>query len=271
MNWWIDAAQYATEALAFVLILRLLSLRDRRERVYLTFALFLGAELLSTVGYFVLRHRFDYRLLWICSTSILWIFYLSVVYSLAKAVLAELPGILRFSRSLLTIVFPLAVLVALSTARSEYWATGGANFRNQIDRVLVIWYVLDRAISMSALLVLIVILAFILWFPVKMSRNLAILSIGFVVYFGSETGLGLLRSYSGRGVLQASTIALVSICGNLVLVLCFAYWIAFIDSKGQTAQVRIGHSWRPADQTRLIQQLESLDLALLRNSRRLEL
>jgi len=271
MNWWIDAAQYATETLSLVLILRLMFLRDRQQSVYLIFALFLAAELLTTAGYFVLRSRLDYRLFWICSTSILWIFYLSVVYSLAKAVLAELPGILRFSRKLLIIVFPLAIFIALSTARSEYWATGGANFKDRTDRVLVVWYVLDRAISMSALLVLIVILAFILWFPVKMSRNLAILSIGFVVYFGSETGLDLLRTYSGRGVLQPYTIAILDTCGSLVLIFCFAYWIAFIDLKGQTVQVRLGHSWRPADQIKLIQQLESLDLALLRNSRRLEL
>jgi hypothetical protein len=268
MTWWIEAAQYATEALSLILILRLFLLRDRREKVYLIFALFLVAELLSSLGFFILRHRVDYRLLWIFTTSLLWIFYLAVVYSLARAVLAELPGILRFSRKFLIVVFPLSILVALSTARGEYWATGGASFKNQIDRVLVICYVLDRAISMSALLVLIVILAFILWFPVKMSRNLAILSVGFVVYFGALTGLDLLRSYSGRGMFQRHTIAIFDVCANLVLVLCFAYWIAFMDLKGKTAQVRIGHSWRPADQTRLIQQLESLDLALLQSSRR---
>jgi hypothetical protein len=56
-----------------------------------------------------------------------------------------------------------------------------------------------------------------------------------------------------------------------MVICCFLYWIVFIDPKGQTAQVRMGHSWRSTEQSKLIQQLEALNLALLRNSQRLEL
>jgi hypothetical protein len=274
MGWWTNAVQYATEALAIVLILRLLSLRNRHQRVYIVFSLFLAIELLSTAVYFVSIQWWsgvDYRLLWICSTFVLWLFSLAVVYSLAQAILAELPGILRFSRRLLNTIFPLALVIALSTVWSEYLATGGAKWADPIDRLLIVWYSVDRAISMAALVVLVAILAFILWFPVKMSRNLAIFSIGFGIYFASKTGLALLRTHAAQGVLSVSTISVLSTCVNLVLVLCFTYWIIFIDLKGQTAQVRLGHIWRPTDQGSLIEQLESLDLALLRSSRRLEL
>jgi len=49
------------------------------------------------------------------------------------------------------------------------------------------------------------------------------------------------------------------------------YWIAFIVPQGEAAQVRMGHSWRLAEQNRLVEQLESLNGALMRSSQRLPL
>jgi hypothetical protein len=208
---------------------------------------------------------------WIVSTVAGWVFSLALVYSLAKAVLAGLPGVFRFSKILLNLVFPLAILLALSTARGEYWITGASHYSDPRDRLLLIGAVVDRAISMAALLILVAILAFILWFPVKMPRNLAVISVGLVIYFGSKTGLNLLRTYATPGTISRSSTELLSTCASMVAVFCFLYWIVFIDAKGQTAQVRMGHSWHAAEQGRLIQQLESINLALLRSSQRLEL
>jgi hypothetical protein len=272
MNLWISAAQYATEMLACVLIVRLFSLRNKREGVYVVFALFLIFQLLTTAEYFLLSHwpgaKVDYRIVWLVSTAAGWPFSLLLVYSLAKAVLAGLPGVFRFSRNLLNLVFPLAILVALLTVRGEYWITGASRYSDPTDRFLMIGSVVDRAISMAALSVLLAILAFILWFPVKMPRNLAIISVGLVVYFGSKTGLALLRTYAVPGTISRSLTEVLSTCVSVVVVSCFLYWIIFIDPKGQTSHVRMGHSWHAGEQGKLIQQLESLNLALLRNSQR---
>jgi hypothetical protein len=199
---------------------------------------------------------------------------LSLVYSLAKAVLAGLPGVFRFSRILLNSVFPLAILGALLTVRAEYAVTGAWRYSDPTDRLVMVGSVVDRAISMASLLVLAAILAFILWFPVRMPRNLAIISVGLVVYFGSKTGVELLRSYAVSGAISRSSQDLrevLSLTVSVIVICCFLYWIVFIDPKGQTSQVRMGHSWRASEQTKLIQQLEALNIALLRNSQRFEL
>jgi hypothetical protein len=278
MNWWISAPQYATETLALVLIVRLLSLRDRREGVYLVFALFLAFQLLSATEYLVLSrwfvHKVDYRLVWIVSTVASWLFSLWLVYSLAKAVLAGLPGVFRFSRILLNSVFPLAIIGALLTVRGEYSITGAWRYPDPVDRLVMVGSVLDRAISMASLLVLVAILTFILWFPVKMPRNLAVISVGLVVYFGSKTGLELLRSYAVSGTISRSSQdfrEVVSVGASVIVICCFLYWIVFINPKGQTSQVRMGHSWRASEQGKLMEQLEALNLALLRSSQRVEL
>jgi len=273
MTLWTNAAQYAIDALAILLIVRLLSLKVRREGVYLVFALFLAFQIFTSLEFFAvkwLQLNVDYRLLWLVSTLVMWVFSLALVYSLSKVVLAELPGIQRLSRKLLNIVFVVAIGLAASTVSGEYTATGGAKLLDRIDRVLVAAYTIDRAIAMSASLVLVVILAFILWFPVKMPRNLAIFSVGFVIYFTAKTAFSLFRTYSAPGAYSHTIGQWVSVAINLVLVACFIYWVVFIDPKGQTAQVRIGHSWHVADQNRLIDQLEALNSALLRSSRDFE-
>jgi hypothetical protein len=269
MNSWINAAQYATEILAIVLVVRLLWLRERREGVYYIIIVFLLVQTSQSLIYFAYTKwaidQIDYRLIWLSLTAFLAGFSLWLVYALAKAVLTELPGILRFSRTLLNVAFPLAIVIAFSTAKSEYGLIRGAD---PMDRLMRICSVADRGISMAAALLLLIILAFILWFPVKMSKNLAIFSIGFVVYFASKTGLDLIHLYSGLG---AKAITILSTVDSVVLILCFLYWIFFIGTQGQTAQVRIGHSWRVAEQAKLLERLESLNGALMRTSQRMQM
>jgi hypothetical protein len=71
-------------------------------------------------------------------------------------------------------------------------------------------------------------------------------------------------------VSTAKGTVVLSLLANLVLVLCFLYWIIFLDPMEQNVEVRIGHSWRLAEQNKLLEQLEAINGILLRNSQRLE-
>jgi len=102
-----------------------------------------------------------------------------------------------------------------------------------------------------------------LWFPVRMPRNLAIFSTGFVIWFAAKTGLLLARSYW-----SPESVDFLSTSMNVILSACFAYWSVFITQQGETAAVRIGHSWHVGEQERLIGQLEAMNTALLRAARR---
>ena len=80
MNSWINAAQYATEILAIVLVFRLLWLRERREGIYYIFIAFLLVETFQSLLYFAYTkwavNQIDYRLLWLCFTAFLSLFSL---------------------------------------------------------------------------------------------------------------------------------------------------------------------------------------------------
>jgi hypothetical protein len=273
MNW-SRTAQYVFDILALFLIIRLAAIRARLPGVYHVFVAFVGFQLLDSLVSLALyalysKYAFyrelhlDYRLFWMPLQIVSWLLSLWMVYALLSELLKSLPGILRFSRVLLNVIFAVAILLALLTVLPEYTAAGGAHYPDLIDRALTAVFVVNRAVAMAALLALVCILAFILWFPVEMHRNLAVFSVGLVIYFTSRVALLLARSY-----LSHENTRLLSTTMTLVLAACFAYWILFITPHGQAVQVRWGHSWRLDEQRRLVTQLESMNTALLRSAAR---
>ncbi|MBV9762019.1 MAG: hypothetical protein JO340_15760 [Acidobacteriaceae bacterium] len=260
-----DIAQYISGGLALALVMRLLLLR--LHRVYKVFCAFLLFDLFSSAVFFVLTYgsfaHADYRIVWMALRPAAWILSLWMVYALVDAVLANLPGIRRLSHKILNGAFVGALLVALLTAEPEYAASKLAGSTDAVMRALGAAFVMERVIFMAALLVLLAVLAFILWFPVQMPRNLAVFSIGFTVFFLVTAALLLARTY-----LPGGSLSLFSDIATSVLAACYVYWLLFLNRAGETRPVRMGHSWGPAEQGRLVGQLEAMNTALLRSVRR---
>jgi hypothetical protein len=253
---------YVNNGLGFILIVRLLLLR--LHHVYRVFCLFLVFNLLSSyIALSVVNNAKVYRLVWIGITGVGDVFSLWMVYAVLNAILKNYAGILRFSRRVLNITFVLAFVITLSTARLEYAVSGYAAYVDPIKRDVGVTLVFDRVIVMTALLVLLAILGFILWWPVAMPRNLAVFSIGLVFYFSLQTGVLLVRSFWSHDASEA-----VYLVAALALSACFAYWAIFINAEGETVPVRLGHSWHASEQKRLLEQLEAMNTALLRAAKR---
>lgn len=239
--------------------------------IYRIFCAFLIFDLLSSVISFAEdafhNPRYDYRITWICLSVVGWVLSLCMVYGLLQAILAGLPGILRFSRRLLNIIFVSAVVLSLLSVRLDVEVSGSsgylAGFVDPIGRAVRIAFDLDRVISTVALLVLLAMLLFVLWFPVRMPRNLVIFSIGFVIYFAANTSLMLTR-----GMWSKQSLYLVSNVIGFILCACYASWAIFITRQGELTTVRIGHGWHRGEQERLVGQLEAMNASLLRAAAR---
>jgi hypothetical protein len=262
---WSPVVQLASDGLSVVLIVRLLILR--LQNVYRVFCAFLLFELLASLITFVERAihnpQLDYRLTWIPLKVIGWILSLWVVYALLQATLTSLPGILKFSRKLLNFTFVLAVLIALWTAKAEYAVSSASSLLTPVGRAVGVTLVLDRAVCTVALLVLIGILGFVVWFPVRIPKNLAVFSFGLLIFFAARTVSLLTWSFW-----SPESLRVVSDLNMLVPGLCCAYWAIFITGRGEQASVRIGHHWQTREQERLIGQLEAMNASLLRAARR---
>ncbi len=266
---WTRVAEVTSDILTVVVIVRFLSLS--LHHVYRIVCAFLAFDLVfSLVGHFeVFLHnpKLDYRITWILLSVIGWALSLCMVYGLLQAILQTLPGILRFSRKLLNVTFISVVAVTLVTTRVDAAFSGPTGFLSGIvdpvGRAVRVAFDLERIISTVALLVLLFILGFVLWFPVRMPRNLVVLSIGLVVYFAANTALMLTR-----GLWSEETLVLVSNVITFILSACYACWAIAITREGETTPVRIGHSWNAGQQERLVSQLEAMNAALMRGARR---
>lgn len=255
-----------SDVLSIVLVIRLvfIGLHD----VYRVFCAFLLLEVATTsIALFVRFSRFndqvDYRILWMVLRVGPWIVSIWMVYALLRAILTNYPGILRASRRALNIVLPVSLAITLLSAGPEYFASGASEPDAPIVRLASMAIILERVISTLALLILLMMLAFILWFPIKMPRNLAVFSIGFFIYFGAKTSLILLRNFWSH-----ESLALLTTGVNSILCACLLSWTFFLTKAGESVPVTIGQSWRPGERKALVHDLDALNALLAQVSRR---
>jgi hypothetical protein len=259
---WTGIALLTNAVLGVVLIVRLLSLR--LHRVYKVFCAYVVFVLLSPPLVLVedWRRGLDYRVVYVLVALSTWVFTLWVVSALLGAILAHLPGILKFSRRLLAIVFALATVLAIIMARPEFHHDQTSRAISSIDFAVRLVSPIERVVITVSLLALLAIQGFILWFPVSLPRNLVLFSIGFVFNFVCETVLLVIR-----GLLPPSASAVIDPVNLFVLTACLLYFSLVITRPGESIPIRLGHIWHSAEQDRLFRQLEQINGALLRSVR----
>jgi hypothetical protein len=249
-----------------LLITKLLSLR--LHRVYYAFCCLLAADLLGSVLWWAsvssfFGHKWDYRPIWLVDRLAVWVFTIWTVALLLQSVLQNFPGILAMSRRVFRYAWLLAAAVGVASAFAEYSVSGIGTQYSSLALALSVGIICERVIATVALLAILLIFAFLLWFPVRIPRNLAYLCSGFVVYFGTITFFFLARSFWSQDTVRlASTI--VSVIGAA----CYIYWAIFINAAGESVPARLTIEWRPTDQARLLEQLEGINQSLLRAARR---
>jgi hypothetical protein len=255
----------AKDLLGVVLVLRLLQLQ--LHGVYRVFAVFVLYECLgSSVVLFqsaLTSRGVDYEWEWLVLSAVGWVITLWMVYAVLEAVLERLPGILKFSRRFLNYTFLAAVIVALITAKAELSGNTVPSGKSALESAVVVGMALERVIATVVLLVLLAIICFVLWFPVKLPRNLVVFSLGLVVYFSCRNVLMLAQEFLAVEAARAAAVASMLVLGG-----CFAYWGVCLSRAGEAAELRLGHGWRSGDQQRLMDQLEAMNAALLRGARR---
>jgi hypothetical protein len=269
---WPSFAQYVELCLGFVLVARLLSLR--LHRVYRYFCVFLLADISGTLLWAIAKRtrgtafHFDYRIAWLSEHVIVWLFTLLTVYALLDAILTQLPGILKLSHRILNASFAAATLIGLLTALPEYRAAANTQtFHNRLAHVVAGAIVLDRVIESVALLTLLGILFFLIWFPVEMSRNLATFFSGFVVYFALQACLSLAVSLLSGGATEF--VRLINLWSAVLVAAVFAYWTFFITEAGEAVPARLHIApLHRREEDLLVAQLEAMNASLLRAVRR---
>lgn len=269
---WPSIAQYVELCLSAVLIVRLLSLG--LHRVYRYFSFFLLADISGTLLWATdVRLRgtpfyVDYRILWFCDLALIWLFTVLTVYALVDALLAQLPGILKLSHKVLNMSFLAALAIAFITALPEYkGAMISQPLPGRLAHLIAAAVVLDRVIATIALITLLSILVFLIWFPVNMSRNLLAFFSGFVVYFSLRACVNLADSLMSNGTPEF--VRFTNLVSAAIVSAIFAGWAIFITKSGENVPAKLHIApWRRAHEDLLVAQLHSMNASLLRAVRR---
>jgi hypothetical protein len=236
----------AQAALLVILIVRLW--RAGLQRVYPFFFSYLLAELLRTIVAFFVPYKGPvYPYVWSAGEGLIACCYALIVVELYRVILRDLPGIASTARRYIT------GTVAIATAGSLLLLRLEQRPRNFVSTLIVI----DRAIVFSLVIFILLVSAFLAYYPIPLNRNVVTYSIGYAVYFLTKATALFVRTLGHRVSQQISFIMLA------VSSACLLFWALTLNRQGEERTLVIGHKWNREDEALLLSKLKAINANLV--------
>ena len=199
------------------------------------------------------RNRMLYAQIYFAGQALKVALAIWVVLELYKLALAGQPALARFGRRTLGYLFFAAAAIS---AMGLFPDVGVSDNRYPI---LLIFLRSERSVDLVTLVVLILMSGFLLWFPVRVRRNVAFCLGGFVLYsFQRWTGLLLI---SLLGPQSARLLSPWMLAASLA---CLLGWTLTLRREGESRIMVTGHRWNSAEAERLTVQLDAINSRLVR-------
>src|SRR6266567_3558252 len=212
------------------------------------FGYLLMASLQTLILPFLPFNSAIYLYTWAVSQGLLTCFCALIVLELYSLILRDLTGLATSSRRYIKICLGVATLGSLLVLLVEQ--TPNVAF----DAFMII----DRAILTSLLIFVLLLTAFLIYYPVPINRNLVVYSIGYAVYFTAKMS-GLLAVNITHAWYHQ--FGLIAVAASTVSML---FWLVGLSRRGEEKTLVIGHRWNREDQDRVLERLKALNASLLR-------
>ncbi|MGH9667268.1 MAG: hypothetical protein ACRD9L_22835, partial [Bryobacteraceae bacterium] len=124
-------------------------------------------------------------------------------------------------------------------------------------------FILYRTVVSSVVLFLFLLMLFLVWFPIEVSRNTTVYCLGYFIYFLSKSFTLLTRNVLGESWNRPLSTATLAVC-----CLCLVLWLLVLSRKGEEVRVAPGSYLRPHEEDRLAGQLDSINASLMRLARK---
>ena len=199
-------------------------------------------------------NRSAYLYLWLSTQPLIWLVNVAVVQETYSLVLREHRGIYSLGRWFYYGAVSVAVILSL-LALVPTWGTP--------TRLHHVFFLVDRGVRTSLAVFLLLLLAFIHWFPVPMCRNLLLHCFVYSAYYLSGSMALLVRTLFGADLnyLVSTILTGVGLAAQLT-------WIIFLSRQGETVPARVPLRRGAEVERRLLEQLDSINTALLRAGRK---
>jgi hypothetical protein len=219
-------------------------------RFFLAYLLFDTVR--SLVLWFYSPGSVSFRKLWLSTEPVMWLLYVLVVRELCSLVFKDYRGIHALGKWIIYGSSAISVLVSIITVLPTWRRSTEAVVSFQ--RYLMI----ERGVDFAIVLLLLLLLAFLVLFPIQLSRNVIIHSILYAIFFMSNSMGILIVNLTGYRLSIT-----VSTCLMGVSVLCVIGWLILMSRDGEQKIMAIRHPV-PVDESRLVAQLAEINATLLR-------
>lgn len=232
--------------------------REKLFRVYrylFAFSMFEAVRVLVAGG--IRRGTSTYANYYYATEPILWIFYALIATEVFTTALRSQNGISKLGRQAITVAVVTSAFLASLSLFVRFQQSSDASW------LLESYITIGRVVFLSLLIFVLLLIMFLSWFPVPMTRNAMVHAGVFTFFFGAKVCILLLRNYFGNAALAVLNMMLA-----VITISSLALWSAMLTSQGELRIVRSGVRRNPLDQRRLLSQLESINRTLLHSARK---
>jgi hypothetical protein len=199
----------------------------------------------------------EYQKLWITTQPLIWLFYILMVRELYRLVLERYKGLYTLGRWAMYFAMVSSVLISALSLIPRIKPSSA-----QRSKLMIYALATERGVNTALAIFIVLLLLFLSFYPVRLSRNVRTHAIIYSAFFLSNTFVSLMRSLFGLKMVDEVNIALLGVAA-----VCVVAWLVLLSPEG--AEVRISEAkLGPQYEGRLLTQLDSLNAALLNVGKR---
>jgi len=223
------------------------------HKIYVNFFRYLIVELVQAWIPLVVPLRSPlYSDLFIVSRVLVVVFCALIVLELYSVTLQELKGIASVARKY--VKGGIAVAVALSLLP--------LTFEKAPRTPTGYLFIFERPILSILVVLVLLISAFLVYYPVPLGRNVIAYLAGYAVYFSTLATMVLFENMGYFWNREKSNVDMG------ISVACQVFWFFALSRDGENKRVVVGHQWNPDDDQRLLAQLQAINTSLLHSRRK---
>ncbi len=192
-----------------------------------------------------------YADIFVVSQTLIVCSYAFVILELYSVILRNLQGIASVARRYIKITLGFAILIAILPLRIEKTPSTLTGYL----------FIFERPILSSLIVFVLLISAFLVYYPVPLGRNVVVYLTGYAVYFLTIATMAFINNLGYFWNREKGNVDMG------VSVLCLLFWLLALSRQGEKRRVVVGHHWNPGDEQRLLAQLEAINASLLRSGR----
>ena len=252
---WLNWTSYLDLAIETALIANLF--RNDLHRIYRLFVAYLAADAVeSFAGMLAQTHYKLYGEIYFTGQGLKIVLGVFVVLELFQLALRRHPALARYGRGTVVYAMIASVLLAgFAIVLDRSIAPAQSVFLHRFNTF-------ERTMDLAMLLFLAIITAFMVWFPVQLTRNSVLYIGGFVFYFLSRSAGLLLHNLAPQFRNPIDNVLMAACIG------CLLIWLLALTRRGEEVKTQIGHSWNPQQARRLAEQLDAINSKLMMISRK---